>query len=157
MGLNYPTLPVYACQQGGTNGEGWPSIHTLWMVVRCAPRCIEKTWGHPSPANSINCGIIIEDIYLSEILLLSICHQLEEEALPGSCGSKDIHLSSTHAIEPLGNYGIGYWIPYGLKYHQEWGVNSPLVKCVLWLLLSDNSTMGRQEREMYLEEEHSGS
>ena len=35
-------------------------------------------------------------------------------------------------------------------------MNSPVVKCVLWLLLSDNSAMGRQEREMYLgEEEHS--
>ena len=77
-------------------------------------------------------------------------HQLEVVA------SRAIRSSSTHAIELLGNYGIGYWIPYIVKHHEEWGLDNPLVKCVLWLLLSEKSTMGRQEREAYLGEgEHS--
>ena len=62
-------------------------------------------------------------------------HQLEVVV------SRTIWSSSTHAIELLGNYGIGYWIPYILKHYEEWGLDNPLVKCVLWLLLSDNSTV----------------
>ena len=77
-------------------------------------------------------------------------HQLEVVA------SKTITSSSTHAIELLGNYGIGYWIPYVLSHHEQWGMDNAIVKCVLWLLLSENSSMGRAERLQYLgDEEHS--
>ena len=64
--------------------------------------------------------------------------------------SRTIHSSSTHAIELLVNYGIGYWIPYILKHYEEWGLNNPLVKCVLWLLLSDNS-FGQLQRHIPLQ------
>ena len=64
--------------------------------------------------------------------------------------SKTIHSSSTHAIELLGNYGIGYWIPYVLSHHDQWGMDNAIVKCVLWLLLSENSSMGRAELLQYL-------
>ena len=74
--------------------------------------------------------------------------QLEVVAL------KRIRSSSTHAIELLGNYGIGYWIPYILKHHQQWGEENEAVKCVLWLLLSKQSSMEAAERRTYLGKDH---
>ena len=59
-------------------------------------------------------------------------------------------LSSTHAIELLGNYGIGYWIPYVLSHHQEWGTDNTLVTLVLWLLLADTSAVEGSVRQRYL-------
>eukprot|EP00731_Ephydatia_muelleri_P038276 Em0703g1a len=60
---------------------------------------------------------------------------VKEPAPGGGRGHKDTLVvtmgkattsSSTHAIELLGNYGIGYWIPYVLSHHQEWGLGNTL-------------------------------
>ena len=66
---------------------------------------------------------------------------VKEPAPGGGRGHKDTLVvtmgkattsSSTHAIELLGNYGIGYWIPYVLSHHQEWGLGNTLVTLSYW-------------------------
>ncbi|KAL5463279.1 hypothetical protein EMCRGX_G032167 [Ephydatia muelleri] len=84
---------------------------------------------------------------------------VKEPAPGGGRGHKDTLVvtmgkattsSSTHAIELLGNYGIGYWIPYVLSHHQEWGLGNTLVTLVLWLLLADSSVVEAGVRQRYL-------
>ena len=89
----------------------------------------------------------------------NVTYKYVKEPAPGGRGHKDTLVvtmardttsSSTHAIELLGNYGIGYWIPYVLSHHQEWGNDHTLVTLVLWLLLADNSAMELSVRQKFL-------
>ena len=51
--------------------------------------------------------------------------------------SKPISSDPSRMIKLLANYGLPYWIVHVVKYHRQIGHDTNLVKCAIWLLLSD--------------------